>query len=271
MATSVTRNDWNLDGRTGHLEIGRRRGWSLHCHQYAEVFWCESGSATHHINGHDILVKAGDIVCIRPDDIHAATPDAGGFAIINLTFLLASATAVAERHVDIWPWRAGPMPLHAHLTPRRMERLHAWTTELAAKQPTALDLETFLLDLMRMLAEGGGETDPRPLWLREAMEHLRDSEHLAGGTAALARLAGRDPAYVNRVLQRCLGCTATELVTELRLDRAAAELRLGEQSVADIAERVGLANLSHFYQRFQDRFGVTPARYRHAAQQSLRP
>lgn len=270
MAIPVYRNDWNLDGRTGFLEIGRRRGWGQHCHDYAEVFWCESGSAIHHINGHDIPVKAGDVICIRPDDIHAATPDPGGFAIINLTFLLASATAVAERHATIWPWRAGPLPMQVHLTPRHMERLHAWTAELATKSPTALDLETFLLDLMRMLAEGGGESDPRPLWLREAMEHLRDPEHLAGGTAALARLAGRDPAHVNRVVQRCLGRTATELITELRLDRAAAELRMGEQPVADIAHLVGLANLSHFYQRFQGRFGVTPARYRQAAQQTLR-
>jgi len=269
MAIPVYRNDWNLDGRTGFLEIGRRRGWSQHCHDYAEVFWCESGSAMHHVNGQDIPVKAGDVVCIRPDDIHAATPEPDGFTIINLTFQLDRATALAERHADLWPWRAGPMPLHVHVSPRRMERLHAWTADLATRPATALDLETFLLDLMRTLAEGGGEADPRPLWLRQAMEEfLRDPKHLAGGTVALARLAGRDPAHVNRVLQRSIGCTATELITDARLDRAAAELRMGDQPVADIAEQVGLANLSHFYQRFQARFGATPARYRQAAQQN---
>lgn len=270
MAISLPRQHWNLDGRTGHLEIGRRRGWSLHCHEYAEVFWCESGSAIHHVNDHDILLQAGDVVCIRPDDIHAATPKPEGFTIINLTFQLDSVVGLAQRHADIWPWRAGPLPLHVHVSPRRMERLHAWTADLATRQATALDLETFLLDLMRTLAEGGGEADPMPIWLRNALEEfLRDPRHLAGGTLALARLAGRDPAHVNRVLQRSIGRTATELLTDVRLDRAAAELRMSDLSVAVIAEQIGLANLSHFYQRFQARFGVTPARYRAAAQQSV--
>jgi len=267
MAISVPRHPWYADGRDGFLEIARRRGWGSHCHEYAEVFWCESGSAMHHINGQDVRLSAGDVVCIRPDDIHASTPDSTDFTIVNLTFLPASVGELALRHGDMWPWRSGALPLHIHLPPRRMERLHAWAADLATRRASRLDLEAFLLDLARMLAEGGGGADPLPRWLREALEALREPAQLAGGTVALARLAGRDPAHVNRVLRRCLGRTATDLVTELRLDRAAAELRLSDQPVADIAGLVGLANLSHFYERFRARFGVTPARYRQAAQQ----
>jgi AraC-like DNA-binding protein/mannose-6-phosphate isomerase-like protein (cupin superfamily) len=268
MAISANRHPWNRDGRFGFLEIGRRRAWGQHTHEYAEVFWCESGSAIHQVNGQESRVSAGDVVCIRPDDMHAAIPDPGGFTIVNLTFQPATVAGLAERHAATWPWRPGPLPMQVHLPPRRMERLHAWSAELAVRRATLLDLETFLLDLARMLAEGGGEADPLPPWLREAIERLRDPERLAGGTPALARLAGRDPAHINRVLRRCLGRTATDLVTELRLDRAAAELRMGDRPVAEIAGLVGLANLSHFYERFQARFGATPARYRQAAQQT---
>jgi AraC family cel operon transcriptional repressor len=268
MAISVPRNPWYSDGRHGFLEIARRRGWGSHCHEYAEVFWCESGSAIHHVNGQEFAISAGDVVCIRPDDIHAAHANSTAFTIINLTFLPETVAELAGRHGSAWPWREGPLPVHVHLPPRRMERLHAWAAELAAKQSTRLDLEAFLLDLTRMLAEGGDGADPLPRWLREALETLRELDHLSGGTAALARLAGRDPAHVNRVLVRYLGRTATQVVTELRLDRAAAELRLGDLPVAAIADRVGLANLSHFYERFNQRFGVTPARYRQAAQQT---
>lgn len=268
MATFLQRHSWHSDGRYGFLEIARRHGWGQHCHDYAEVFWCESGSAVHHVNGHEVRLAAGDVVCMRPNDIHAASGDSAEFTIVNLTFQPEAVADLAKRHVETWPWRDGPLPLQIHLSPRRMERLHAWSAELAARQSTLLDLEAFLLDLTRLLAEGADGADPLPHWLREALETFREPEHLAGGTAALARLAGRDPAYVNRVLQRCLGRTATQLVTELRLDRAAAELRLSDHPVAEVAELVGLANLSHFYARFHERFGVTPARYRQAAQQS---
>ena len=268
MAISIPRYPWNRDGRYGFLEIARHLGWSAHCHEYAEVFWCVGGSAVHHVNGQDVVISAGDVVCIRPDDIHAASADSPAFTIINLTFLPGSVAELARRHLGAWPWRDGPLPLQTHLSPRRMERLHAWSAELAAKQSTLLDLEAFLLDLTRLLAEGADGADPMPPWLREALETLREPEHLAGGTTALADLAGRDPAYVNRVLRRCLGRTATQVVTELRLDRAAAELRLSNHPITEVAALVGLANLSHFYARFHERFGVTPARYRQAAQQS---
>lgn len=270
MTIPLYRQPWNHDGREGYLEIGRRWAWGKHTHEYAEVFWCESGSAVHHINGHDIPITAGDVICIRPDDIHAATAEPGRFTIINLTFQPATVAALAERHAASWPWRPGPLPLQVHLPPRRMERLHAWAAELASRRASLLDLETFILDLARMLAEGGSGADALPRWLRGALEAMREPDNLAGGTVALARLAGRDPAHVNRVLRRCTGRTATDLVTELRLDRAAAELRLGELPVAEIAGQVGLANLSHFYQRFHARFGATPARYRQAAQQAER-
>ena len=52
------------------------------------------------------------------------------------------------------------------------------------------------------------------------------------------------------------------MVADLRLDHAAAALRMSDRAIAAIADEVGLANLGHFYARFRARFGTTPRRYR---------
>ena len=62
--------------------------------------------------------------------------------------------------------------------------------------------------------------------------------------------------------------TATALINELRLTRAAAELKMTDLPIVRIAAECGIANLSHFYRLFNARFGVTPRRYR-LGQQTL--
>nr|MBA3710432.1 AraC family ligand binding domain-containing protein [Planctomycetota bacterium] len=42
-------------------------GFAPHTHEFAEVFWCESGSGLHHINGQTIPLEAGDVVFMRPE------------------------------------------------------------------------------------------------------------------------------------------------------------------------------------------------------------
>lgn len=243
----------------------------MHQHDFAELFWIETGSGIHHVNGETLPVAAGDLVCIRPDDAHGFSSGSSspGMTLVNVAFRLEDVTALAGQCAGDWPWAPGPLPLHIRLPPRAMERLHAWTEELASPGTTARDRDAFLLDLVRLVARwrtGGAEAGAPP-WLREALEIFADPAHLAGGTAHLARLCGRSPEQVNRQIRRWRGVTATELVADLRLEWLARQLRLGDQPIAELATACGLGHLGHCYRRFHQRFQTTPQRYRRDAWQ----
>lgn len=244
------------------------RGWGLHRHDFAEMFWVESGGGVHLVNGVEQALAAGDVVCLRPADLHLSRAGRDGLTVVNASFAPAAVAALARRHRRTWPWRAGGAPLHFRLLPPRMERLHAWASELSLRC-TAVDRDAFLLDVARLLAAPQAEDADASLpgWLRDALAVFADPRHLGGGTAALARLAGRTPEHLNRVVRRAQGRTATDLVVGLRLDHAAAALRMSDRAIAAIADEVGLANLGHFYARFRARFGTTPRRYRLGARQ----
>jgi AraC family cel operon transcriptional repressor len=239
-------------------------GFNAHTHEFAEVFWCETGTGMHVVNGQQVPIEAGDVTFVRPDDTHSAhATSRTGLTFVNVSFQHDQVRALSERFAEQWPWRPGPLPLQVRLSPRRMERLHGWASELSAPNLRALDLECFLLDIARLVTQPP-ENDVcagLPVWLREAVEVFSDPRHLAGGTARLAHLAGRSQAHLNRLVRAQQGRTATDLVNAVRMRWAAAAL-LSDRSIADIAATCGLPHLGHFYGVFKQHFRVTPRRYR---------
>ena len=266
-------------------------GFGRHDHEFAEVFWCENGSGFHDLGDRLVPVAPGDLVFVRPELIHAGHAGNRGWTFVNVSFpapvlheleqrysgtLTASQSAnpaaTRETGNGAWPWRRGE-PLHLHLNPRRMERLHEWAEDLSTPGQRERDLACFLLDLVRIAARAGGPDAAAglPGWLREALEVFADPVHLRHGTAALARLTGRSADRINRVVREAQNRTATDLVNAMRLDAAATALRMGDRPVADIAADCGLANLGHFYRLFRARYRATPARYRREVLQETAP
>jgi len=262
------------DGRFLHIVrycLRSGQGWPHHRHDFHEVFWLESGTLRHAINGQNITLHAGDVCFIRAHDEHLASATAEGATFINLSFHPGPVQDLPQRYAGLaWPWlHPDPLPFTTHLSPRRMERLHTWADDLSSRQGGRIDLECFLLDLVRLVARPAEHDRGQglPAWLRDALEVFADECHLAGGTAKLAHLCGRSQAHLNRVVQEAQGRTTTELVNELRLTWVAASLRMSDRRIADLATSCGLPHLGHFYRLFFARFGTTPRGYRMAAQQ----
>jgi len=251
-----------------------------HDHEFAEVFWCENGSGFHDIGHRLIPMGPGDLAFVRPELIHAGRAGPKGWTFVNVSFPSQVLHDLESRYsgdpasddAPGWPWRRGE-PLHIHLNPRRMERLHEWAADLAVPGQHERDLACFLLDLARIAARTGGPDAAAglPGWLREALEVFADPHHLRGGTKTLAKLTGRRADRINRVVRTHQNRTATDLVNAMRLDAAATALRMGDQPVAEIAADCGLTNLGHFYRIFAARYRATPARYRREAWQETAP
>jgi len=238
-------------------------GFDVHTHDFAEVYWCESGEGIHRINGVDSPVRTGDITFIRPHDRHGAVSGSAGMTHVNIAFAVAAMAPLAARYPE-WPWHAGDAPLRARLSPQQIQRLSEWADDLAVDGVRQLDLDGFLTDLARLVTRPSGHdpTGGLPIWLSDALGAFADPRNLAGGTARLAQLCERSQEHINRVVRAQQGRTTTDLINELRMRWAATELRLGNRSITDIALTCGLDHLGHFYRLFRERFGMTPRGYR---------
>ena len=82
---------------------------------------------------------------------------------------------------------------------------------------------------------------------------------------AIAEDLGMSARTLHRRLQ-AEGISYQELLDQVRLDIAAAQLASGRHSIVSIAERVGFSQPSTFHRAFKSWTGLTPAEYqqRHA-------
>lgn len=70
------------------------------------------------------------------------------------------------------------------------------------------------------------------------------------------------PAYLSRIIKQDLGIGYKEYLMELRMNKAKELLLDPRVSVADVCQKIGYANTSHFIKLFQKHTGMTPAKYR---------
>ncbi len=73
---------------------------------------------------------------------------------------------------------------------------------------------------------------------------------------------GYDVSYMSKLIKQSTGHTFKELVNEERMKRSLAMIQNKSLPIYEIAESVGISNLTTFYKRFQQYTGKTPKQYR---------
>jgi AraC family transcriptional regulator len=134
---------------------------------------------------------------------------------------------------------------------------------------TPLTVEGLVLELFAAFARcaGADQRERRPGWLERAREYVHERFAEGFSIADVAAEARVHPAHLAREFRRHYGVPIGEYARRLRLDRAAAQLAVTDESLAAVAYASGFADQSHFTRAFKRHTGVTPARYR----ESTRP
>lgn len=93
------------------------------------------------------------------------------------------------------------------------------------------------------------------------LEHLRDPEARRLPLGDAARMCGMSTASFTRSFKQVAGMPYLSYVMHLRLGEAARLLRVGDRSIAEIADQMGFSDQSHFDRRFKRAFGATPSQF----------
>ncbi len=141
-------------------------------------------------------------------------------------------------------------------------RLHLEFQRSDSAAPLAM--EGLLLELVAQLARRDDSADHGdcPTWARRARELIH--EHVAPplSVGAIADEVGVHPATLARGFRRAFGCSISDMQRRLRLERALSELADSAEPLAQVAQRAGFYDQSHFTNHFRRAYGITPARYR---------
>lgn len=253
---------------------------TLHDHDFYELCLVIKGQITHFINGRQEELQEGDLLFIRPRDIHRFEKSSEGyFQFINL--------AIRTRAVD-----ALFNYLAEGFAPGRLQNAQdppKTTVSKSDLSDVVIKFEAFILlphpssdvintELRLFLAQLFGRFFPLaawenktsvPTWLSWLHHEMQKSENFVSGVSMMQKLAGKAPAHICREFKRFYHMTPTSFITGLRLSHARRLLSNSDMKVIDIAIGAGFQSLSHFCHEFKKAYGVTPSEYRRDSQRMI--
>ncbi|MFN6018219.1 MAG: AraC family transcriptional regulator [Verrucomicrobiota bacterium] len=257
------------EGQAFHLSVAlneQRMPLPYHGHDFAEVLWVEEGRGIHRINGKRMEMKAGDLAMIRPSDRHSLLAISGEvFRLQNITFNSDTLTRLQRSYFAdkaVWFWTRDALPFTTTLDAEQrisLQKEFAWMRQAPRDQ---LSIDSFLLNLFRILGRGHEPHDQCPDWLENAMRRFGSEEDLADGVRRFFQLAGRSPEHVARTLQKHSGISPTSWVNARRLEHATRLLESSSLPITEIAAICGFENLSYFHRLFRAHQGITPRGHR---------
>lgn len=253
-----------------------------HTHNYVEVVYMCRGVTTHIANGKTIVLREGELLFFGQGARQEILPAGENDIAVNFIILPQFFDKVLEMmDEDKSPLRkfivdslgssddnrnclyfqvADILPIQ-----NLVENL-IWTLiQGASPNRRSICQTTMGLLFMQLL----NHTD-RLVWEHTeeaaAVQVLRyiEENYRYGSLTEIADRLHYDMYWLSREIKRRTGKNYKELLQEKRLTQAAYYLRRTNLHVDDIAEAVGYSNQSYFHRIFQERFGMTPKKYRDA-------
>jgi AraC family transcriptional regulator, arabinose operon regulatory protein len=215
----------------------------------------------------EIIVKAGDMVLIRPGTLH----DYGVEPTLNYWDVIWTHFRPRPGWIEWMGWTEiapGLMRLEVRDRKARRAIVQRMTNVVELMRTQRLfrdDLAMNALEEVLLLCAEQNPSNQKPVLdarIEVTIEFVRKhmSEHLS--RADLANASGLSISRLSRLFHEQVGMPPMEFLEIERLDRARQLLELTPSSINDIALEVGFENAFYFSRRFKFRTGFSPRDHR---------
>lgn len=245
--------------------------FSLHCHEYYEIFLMTKGKAYHTVNGKTSIIEEGALIFIRKDDAHLYNYAEGPFEFINLAFSESTIMELFDYLGDGFPSHSLLSAKYApevFLTKNEVKKLYMKMAEIntvsfSDSKRLKFKIRKLLSEIFSNYFDISPEDDSDiPFWLENACRKMRDPKNFIEGKEKLFELAGKSKEHTARSMKKYYNQTPTEYVNELRLSYAANLLISSNYNIIDICYECGFQNVSWFINEFTRCFGTTPKQFK---------
>lgn len=260
-----------------------------HSHNYVEMVYMCCGSTTHIVNEKTITLREGELLLFGQGATQEILPAGENDIAVNFiimpqffdkvlemldggktplrTFIVDSLASSRGNRAYLYFQVADVLPIQ-----NLIENL-IWSLLLGASpnrqsicQTTMGLLFMQLLNHTDKLVSQDSQQDTVVKVLRYIEENYQE-----GTLTDIAESLHYDLYWLSREIKNRTGNTYKELLQEKRLTQAAYYLKNTRLQVDEIGRAVGYSNLSYFHRIFQEKYGLTPKKYRMQAEGDKRP
>lgn len=253
----------------------------LHWHDEFELIYIDSGELSIKIDNINTTVKKGDIVLIRPGQLH-------GFKQVNdipvdFNSLLFNFTTINGSSSDtcmvkyISPLAKGEYICPSIIHPKEdgysklLKHFREMQETYTKKEPFfEFELKSELYMFFSVLftkfitkekVVTGRNIDPTSN-LKCIIEYINANYHKQITVKELAALIPLNEHYFMKYFKNNMGISCIEYLTEVRMNNAIRLLNDNALTIKMVGEKVGIPHASYFNRVFKSNFGMTPKEYR---------
>ncbi len=246
-------------------------------HDFYEFTLMAQGNLKYILNGKTYILNEGDIVFIRPGDIHSKIA-IGAVKHINLAFPKSTVDSMFEFlysekiKKDFLEQKSVPIIKLNHNDKIQLEsRLMKFAYFPLSQQQrikTYLRAQLLLLFSIYLIPVVSSSDElfssklSLPLWLKSSLKEMQDTENFSQGLDWFVDNTGKSKEHICRSFKKYFKKTPTEVINFMRLNYAANLLAHTDIEIIDIVYNSGFQSLSYFYSLFKKEFGKTPKQYR---------
>lgn len=232
------------NGLRSYLDETSHDFWEIICVRHGEGYLASGGNRT------DV---AGDSVCLVPPGVpHSEHSDNR----VDLIWVGLRGSLLE---------RGRPATLTSVVSRVLAERIEAlWLFSERRSTGTGVELDGMVrrllgqFDRLRTGSGGGGQEGDV---IDKAIRHIHEYAANPLSMADVAKSVGCSEGYFYRLFKKRTGRTPVELLTEIRMQRAARLLRESAMQVGEVARQVGYDDPFYFSRLFRKRMGVSPSRF----------
>ncbi len=254
---------------------------SYHHHDYFELIFVLRGSYDQVINGSKHHFSQGEVCMLNPRVVHRDEIPGPNDRVIYMglssSFLEGELMHFFEPHPDL----AGFLKTrnessdvqYIRFLARNFSAVENMLEKIVEEDEEKLAghhlvIKGYLVRMFKLLVDGGqyslcvqSEKEIDQTLCREILDYMYS--HLTDiSRTEVAEYFHFNPDYLNRFLIRCCGENYSTLLTRMRMEKAAYELRNTDLSVAKIISNLGFSNRGHFNRLFTEKYGMLPGEYR---------
>ncbi len=132
----------------------------------------------------------------------------------------------------------------------------------ATDSASDLALENLCAHIEAHIASGHDKERPAPKWVRHVREQIEDEYGNPPTLKALAMAVDRNVTHVATVFRATYGKSIGDYLRDVRVWKTRKLVEDASIPLAEVAQRGGFADQSHFARIFRRRFAMTPGEYR---------
>lgn len=264
--------DKHIDSEIGaapHFLSSIKYASPIHTHDFYEFFVITQGKCVHVVNDNKQRLSEGDLVFIRPNDIHYYEYDGiQDCQFINIpcdSIVMENARKYLGEDIYDKKLRLPNLPPCISLSRVELDEFEGQYYNLTFfstldKSQAKLQLKSMIIKVLSKFfqeepCKNKGEI---PLWLDSLLKEMQKEKNFTLGVSKMYELSGRSIGHINRVFKVYLNTTPTEYINRLRLGFAKNLILTTDLSIIEISMEAGFNNLSHFYHLFKKQFNTSP-------------